>query len=262
MNDRPAATERFSDRVKDYVLSRPPYAPQVIDCLATAGMLPRQARVVDVGAGTGISSELFLDAGCTVTAVEPNAAMRAAAEERLAGQAFTAHGGTGEQTGLPDAAFDLVTVAQALHWMDVARCAREFRRILRPGGAIAVLFNSRVHDASAFMAGYEALVRRFSVDYEQVRHENLSAERFERLFGHGGYRYARFDNPQRSDWALCLSRARSSSYLPAAGSKGHEEMVQDLKTLFDRYAEGGSLVFHYVTELYWARPGGADGIDL
>ncbi len=262
MTDRPAATQRFSDRVADYVRSRPSYASAVVDCLREGGALPEGARVADVGAGTGISSQLFLDAGCAVTAVEPNAAMREAAVQRLASPRFEARDGTGENSGLPDGGFDLVTVAQALHWMDIDRCGREFRRVLRPGGAIAVLFNSRVHDASPFMAGYEALVRRFSVDYEQVRHENLSAERFGRLFGHDGYRYARFENAQRSDWGLCLSRARSSSYLPAQNEEGHEDMVQSLKALFDQHADGPELVFHYVTELYWGRPGDESGIDL
>lgn len=253
MTDRSAPTERFSDRVSDYVLARPPYAPEIIDCLATGGALPSAARVADVGAGTGIASRLFVDAGCDVVAVEPNAAMRGAAERHLARRHFAALAGTGEATGLADGAFDLVTVAQALHWMDIAACRREFRRILRPGGAVAVIYNSRRHEASGFMRGYEALVRRFSVDYEHVRHECLGTDAFARLFGGDDYHYARFPNPQRADWCACLARARSSSYLPAESSPDYPAMAAALRKLFDAHAGGGDVTFHYVTELYWAR---------
>ena len=250
-----SATERFSDRVSDYIRSRPPYPTAVAECLSSAGVLAAGMRVADVGAGTGISSRLFLEAGCEVTAVEPNAAMRAGAEAELASRyaGFQAVDGTGEDSGLAAASVDLVTVAQALHWMDIDRCRREFRRIVRPGGALAVLYNSREHEASDFMRGYEALVRRFSVDYERVRHENLTAGVFARLFGTHDYARARFPNPQRADWPACLARAHSSSYLPAETSPDYPAMEAALRELFDAHACGGEVTFHYVTELYWAR---------
>lgn len=250
-----ASTERFSNRVRDYVRARPSYPVAVLDKLLQAGVLSSGSVVADVGAGTGISSRPFLNAGYAVTAVEPNAAMRAAAEAELGPShpGFRAVDGTGEATGLDHASVDLVVVAQALHWMDIEGCRREFRRILRPGGALAVLYNTRDNEADDFMRGYEALVQRFSVDYERVRHENLNSEVFARLFGTSDYGSARFLNPHATDWGECLARARSSSYLPAESSPDYPLMVESLRQLFEAHARAGWVGFEYVTELYWSR---------
>ena len=77
-------TERFSDRVAAYVRCRPGYPDAVGATLAAQAGLGRGSVVADVGSGTGILTSLFLRLGCDVFAVEPNAAMRAAAEEQLA----------------------------------------------------------------------------------------------------------------------------------------------------------------------------------
>jgi precorrin-6B methylase 2 len=77
-------TERFTNRVDTYVRARPSYPLEVLDLLAARCGLTPQAVVADVGAGTGILTRLLLDRGATVFAVEPNAAMRAAAEANWA----------------------------------------------------------------------------------------------------------------------------------------------------------------------------------
>ena len=73
-------TQRFTGRVEDYARYRPGYPPELLDLLQRECGLTKNAVVADVGSGTGISSALFLAAGCTVYGVEPNSAMRAAAE--------------------------------------------------------------------------------------------------------------------------------------------------------------------------------------
>ena len=79
------STERFSDRVADYVRCRPDYPAAMLDWLHREHGVTPDWRVADVGAGTGISCKLFLDAGHEVTAVEPNAPMRDAALAWLGG---------------------------------------------------------------------------------------------------------------------------------------------------------------------------------
>lgn len=76
-------TERFSNRVDTYVRARPSYPPEVLDLLAERCGLVPQTIVADVGSGTGILTRLLLGRGATVFAVEPNAAMRTAAEAAL-----------------------------------------------------------------------------------------------------------------------------------------------------------------------------------
>ena len=129
-----APTERFTDRVDAYVRYRPDYPSAALLLLEREAGLARGGRVADIGAGTGILSAMLLELGAEVFAVEPNDAMRAAAERRLCGTSgFHAVAGTAEATGLPDQSVDLVTAAQAFHWFDSLRARREFRRIARPG---------------------------------------------------------------------------------------------------------------------------------
>src|ERR1700744_1650569 len=151
------STQRFTDRVADYVKYRPSYPRDVVSFLhETCGVAP-DAQVADIGAGTGISARLFLDAGHPVIAVEPNLAMREAANAWLAPyENFRSVAGTAEATTLEDASVDLVIAAQAFHWFDPVATRREFARILRPQGHVALFWNSRLLDRSPFLAGYEA----------------------------------------------------------------------------------------------------------
>lgn len=104
------ATQRFSDRVEDYVKYRPTYPGAVLAWLHEHGV-PPGAEVADIGSGTGILSELLLDAAYRVFGVEPNGPMRAAAETRLGERdGFTSVTGTAEATTLPNGSVDLITV--------------------------------------------------------------------------------------------------------------------------------------------------------
>src|ERR1700754_4894565 len=102
------STDRFSDRVEDYVRYRPDYPQALVGWLHGLGVRP-DWTVADIGAGTGISSKLFLDAGHRVTCGETNAPMRAATEQWLETEGrFRSHDGTAEAPGLPDRSVDLV----------------------------------------------------------------------------------------------------------------------------------------------------------
>src|SRR3954465_7534109 len=124
------ATNRFSNRAENYARHRPTYPPELVATLIADAGLASASVIADVGSGTGISSSLFLDQGCTVYAVEPNTGMRAVAERAFAGNArFVSVAGSAESTTLPNASVDFVTVAQAFHWLDHARAKTEFARI-------------------------------------------------------------------------------------------------------------------------------------
>src|SRR5690606_28762464 len=105
----PSPESRFSDRVADYIRFRPSYPSALIDQLEKETYLNPNAAVADIGSGTGISAELFLTRHHTVYAVEPNQAMREAAENQLAHYSnFISISGTAEATTLQSASVDLV----------------------------------------------------------------------------------------------------------------------------------------------------------
>lgn len=249
------STTRFSDRVDDYVRYRPDYPVALLDWLQREQGVDRHWRVADVGAGTGISSKMFLDAGYRVTAVEPNAPMRGAAEQWLRRyDRFDAVDGRADATKLADASVDLVTVAQAFHWFDEAAARREFARILRPQGLVAIWWNSRRLTGTRFLEGYEALLLRFGTDYTSVA-ERYADDAHMRVWFGAGYRgSASFGHGQRLDFDALRGRLMSSSYAPQAGHPQHEPMLQALRELFDNCAEDGTVSFDYDTRIFAGQP--------
>jgi SAM-dependent methyltransferase len=245
------STERFSDRVADYVRYRPDYPPALLDWLQHEQGVDVGWLVADIGAGTGISSKMFLDAGYRVTAVEPNASMRAAAEQWLHEyDDFRAVDGSADVTGLDDANIDLVTVAQAFHWFDEETTRREFARILRPAGLAAIWWNSRRLTGTRFLEGYEALLQKFGTDYTSVAERYADDAHMRVWFGDGYRGSASFEHGQWLDFEALRGRLMSSSYAPKAGHPQHETMLQALRELFDACAEHGAISFDYDTRIF------------
>ena len=245
--------ERFSDRVSDYVRGRPGYPDAAVLWLAETFGLDRSAVVADVGAGTGISAELFLRHGFTVVAVEPNDAMREAAIALLGGEPrFRAVAAPAEATTLPASSIDLVVAAQAFHWFDRAAFHAECRRILRPKGVVVLLWNVRRAGGSPFAVAYEALLREFGTDYLTVRHENVTDGQLEAFFG-GPFERRVFDNVQLLDRLGLRARLLSSSYIPAAGQKTHEPMLAALESLYREHQQDGRVAMEYELCVYASR---------
>ncbi|WP_322008818.1 class I SAM-dependent methyltransferase [Paraburkholderia sp. J12] len=249
------STRRFTDRVADYVKYRPTYPREVTTFVhAECGIGP-SARVADIGAGTGLSAKLFLDAGHPVVAVEPNDAMRAAADQWLASYpGYRSVAGTAEATTLDTASVDLVTAAQAFHWFDKAATRREFARILKPRGQIVLFWNSRLLEGSPFLAGYEALLQRYCPEYASVAESYPDDAGMADWFGEGYERKSVFANAQLLDYAGLEGRLMSTSYAPKAGDPRHAPMLAALRVLFDETQEQGRVNFAYETRVYAGRP--------
>ena len=108
------STERFSDRLANYVKYRPSYPEELINSLAQQCNLNNQSIIADIGSGTGKLTELLLQKDIPVFAVEPNQAMREAAEVLLQdNEKFVSVPGTSEATGLEDGSVDMIVAAQA-----------------------------------------------------------------------------------------------------------------------------------------------------
>ncbi|MFP5310856.1 MAG: class I SAM-dependent methyltransferase [Actinomycetes bacterium] len=127
--------QSFQDGGRHYEQVRPGYPAESARWLVPAGA--RDA--LDVGAGTGKFTALLLDTGLKVTALDPSADMLAQLKATCPGA--TAVPGTAEATGLPDSAFDVVTVAQAWHWCDPLPASTELARVLRPNGTLGLVWN-------------------------------------------------------------------------------------------------------------------------
>ncbi|MDP4151224.1 MAG: class I SAM-dependent methyltransferase [Bacteroidota bacterium] len=243
-------TGRFSNRVAHYAKYRPSYPPELIAFLEQwrpgAG---RAGQVADIGSGTGILTELLLLKGLYVIGVEPNAEMRGEAERRLAGyERFFSQAGRAEATGLEDQSVDLITVAQAFHWMDPTASRAEFLRILRPGGHIALIWNLRLPD-SPFLQGYEKLVLEFGKNYEAAN--RIDEPAIAAFFSGLRQKVTAFPNEQLLDFETLKGRVLSASYMPLEKDAGYDDMIRRLEDLFARFNENGLVKMDYETKVYY-----------
>ncbi len=250
----PDPTLRFTDCASDYARYRPGYPAAILDTLRTESALTPAAVIADIGCGPGNLAKLFLDNGNTVIGVEPNAAMREAGERELAhyGPRFRTTDARAEATGLPDASVDLVTAGQAFHWFEPASARAEFARILRRGGAVALVWNER-RPVSAFLDEYETLLLKYASDYARTRDQRNSATAVEQFFAPRPARLCTFAYAQQFDYEGLQGRLLSSSYAPRPGDSGYQPMLRELRTMFEKHAVGGRLAFEYETSLWYGR---------
>lgn len=247
------SVERFSNRVENYVKYRPHYPQAAADLFRNELGIGNDAVVADIGAGTGISSELFLKNGSTVYAIEPNELMREASLKYLEGrEKFHSIDGTADAIPLADDLADLVTAGQAFHWFANEAAIAEFKRVLKPGGYIALMWNERQLDSTPFLSGYEQLIKEYSKDYEVIRHDKFDWDSIGRLLG-GDVTLATFSNPQVMDLEGIRGRMLSSSYIPTESDERYPEMIKDLDSLFAKHAENDKITVLYDTKVYFSK---------
>lgn len=217
----------------------------------SCGLSPRDV-VADVGSGTGLLSAMFLQNGNRVFGVEPNDAMREAGEHLLGRwDTFTSLPGSAEDTGLDGRSVDLIAAGQAFHWFDQQKTRREFCRVLRAGGHVALIWNQRDTEDS-LQRGYDTLMRKHAPHYKEVCHHRLDPTELARFFG-GELFHEECPNQQVMDLEALLGRAASASYYPEAGQPGHQELVQGLGGLFARHEDHGSVTLRYRTVVFAGR---------
>lgn len=247
------SVERFSSRVENYVKYRPGYPSAILNLLKTECGLTAESTIVDLGSGTGKLAELFLKHGYSVIGVEPNAGMRAAAEQILGSYSnFKSLNGTAESTTLPNSSIDLITAGQAFHWFDQRLARVEATRILKPGGWVALIWNDRKLAATPFLRDYEALLLKYGSDYQEVRHDQAEGE-IAKFFNADDVTLKIFPNEQDFDLDGLRGRVLSSSYTPEPTDPGFQPMMDELELLFEKHEDNGRVVLDYDTKVFYGR---------
>ncbi|PQO36459.1 class I SAM-dependent methyltransferase [Blastopirellula marina] len=221
----------FSLQAAAYGVSRPGYPTEFISLLAEKAGVVAGDPVVDLGAGTGISSRLLADLGLRVTAVEPNQAMREQAD--LPGVTWV--DGRFDATGLPAQSQAWAVSAQAFHWAQSHTALPEIQRILRPAAMFTVLWNNRVVASDTVVGWTEQAIRRFVPDFnEAYRNRNwdqlLESSGDFRFVSRDETRHAVLMSPERY-----LQLWRSHNRLAnIAGPDRMEEFLAELKDYLQR----------------------------
>jgi ubiquinone/menaquinone biosynthesis C-methylase UbiE len=235
-------TERFTGRAAMYERYRLRYPPDTILQLLRAwcGLEPNWV-IADIGAGTGMLSEVFLGNGNPVIAIEPNQEMRASCQELLrTWPHLEIRDGTAEATGLESASINVVAAGRAFHWFDIPRALTEFRRALKPDGWLVLVSLGRDKGEDQQSRDFENLLTHHGIDDNYARagfrvHENLH-----QLFA-ADHHHAEIDGEQQLDWEAFLGQTMSLSVVPKIGDPRAEAFHHLLRDYFETYATNGIL---------------------
>jgi SAM-dependent methyltransferase len=250
----PNSKERFSNRVEDYIRYRPGYPRATLDVMRDECGLRPESVVADVGSGTGLLAQMFLENGNLVYGVEPNAPMREAGEQLLEKYPhFCSVAGSAEATTLPATSVDFVVAGQAFHWFQPAAARAEFARVLKPKGWVVVLWNERISDATPFQREYEMLLRTFGTDYEEVSATYPRVDEIRNFYRPTAFEKKVFGNGQVFDFDGLRGRLLSSSYAPPQGHPNHQPMLVELMRLFSAHQQDGRVRFDYHAHVFYGQ---------
>jgi ubiquinone/menaquinone biosynthesis C-methylase UbiE len=243
---------RFDGLADVYDRCRPDYPAAAIEhILNRCGLVPGNL-LIDIGCGTGISSRQMASAAFRVIGIEPNPQMRASAESAGSpGNPIEYRDGRAAATGLPDSSGDAVLAAQALHWFANEVALKEFYRILKASGWLALMWNEQDRNDP------------FTVEYMRalVRHSPNPALAGEVHSSHGEFlrssplfhRLERVEFQHQQEMALdeLLGRAFSASYAPKAPEPSRR-LTEELSDLQRRFQKNGRTTLRYKTVVYSA----------
>ncbi|NJM99586.1 MAG: methyltransferase domain-containing protein [Phormidesmis sp. RL_2_1] len=249
--------QRFSNRVDNYIRYRPSYPQEVLLLLQAETGLTSDCKIADIGSGTGISSQLFLQNNNVVFGVEPNLEMRQASKRLLQTYPrFHSVEGTAESTTLASHAVDYAIAAQSFHWFHPQQAQAEFARILKPNGWVVLMWNARCKTSTPFLKEYEALLQQYGTDYGEIRRRHPKIKALKLFFAASSFELRQFANEQRFDFAGLKGRLLSSSYTPTEGHANFQPMLQELERIFAAYQNDGLVRFEYDTQVYFGRLAG------
>lgn len=247
-----ARRQSFGAAADDYDRTRPGYATDAVAwCLGPASTSPR--TVVDLGAGTGKLTGVLLSLGHDVIAVEPDEAMRARLSRSWGhDRRLEVSAGSAEAIPVGDASVDAVVAGQAWHWFDDELVGAECARVLRPGGVVAALWNTRDEEVDWVRAWSEAV--------EEGAHptgRTLVAAEGGPRFGDGFDRReeATFRHVQRLTRDEVVLLASTRSYTISLPDDEREALLDDVRELVDTHPDlaGRDVVdLPYLVECYRA----------
>ncbi|KAF1311248.1 methyltransferase [Pseudomonas sp. SG-MS2] len=209
----------------DAYLKRPDYADAAVDAMLSLAGVEKGDRFCDVGAGVAHLTMMLADRGLEVIAVEPNDAMRNNGIKRTVNLANVAwYEGTGEATGQPAEAFDMVTFGSSFNVCDRQQALKETARILKPRGWFACMWNHR-HLDDPIQARIEAIIKERVPGYGYgTRREDQTAVIDESgLFGPVVHLDARVTHQQTFE--ECLEAWRSHATLERQAGAKFDEVI-------------------------------------
>lgn len=239
-------TQKFTGKAKAYQKGRPSYAPALLRDLAQEYHFYHKT-IADIGAGTGIFTKQLLDLDNTVYAVEPNEDMRKAAENDLSTYSqFYSIAGSAEQTTLKEHSMDAVTTAQAFHWFDPTAFETECRRILKPNGWVALIWNEYLESDVLFAE--TAVLEKFCPAFKVQRNNTPVKEKIHLLLPVCEERS--YPNEYSLTKEQYLANCLSKSWTLTPQDNEFQNYMEALEDVFEKFASKNKIPRPMQTILY------------
>jgi SAM-dependent methyltransferase len=239
-DERRGRATSFAGVAAAYERARPGYPDDAVRWLV--GEAP--ADVVDLGAGTGKLTRSLVAAGHRVTAVEPLPEMIAHLRSALPEIDVVTAGA--EAIPLPAASADVVVVAQAFHWFEHEPALREIARVLRPGGRIALVWNTRDESEPWVKTLSDAALGRETIDDRDAIEPIDDSGLFDAV------ERASFRHVQELDLGTLLDLVRSRSYCAVLTPAEQAPVLGRVEHIFTEHARDGRAELPYLTECFRA----------
>lgn len=243
-----AAARGFEVAADEYERARPDYPAEAIDRLVQELEIRRGATVLDLGAGTGKLTRMLVPTGARLLALEPVDAMRRTLTRVL--PEVEVIGGAAEGLPFRNEVFDGAVAAQAFHWFRGQAALDEIRRVLKPSGRLALLWNLR-DESAPWVAKLTEIIDRYESGAPRERTGEWRGA-FSGSSSFGTLHQLRFGHQQRLDRRRLLERVASMSFIAILPPERRREVLEEVGRLADQHVDAqGELVLPYHTDLYW-----------
>jgi SAM-dependent methyltransferase len=226
------AASGFSAEAEAYERSRPSYPPDAVAWITEHLRVGPGTRVADVAAGTGKLTRLLEPTGAEVLAVEPVPEMLGILHR--SSPAIPTVAATAERLALADGCLDAITVAQAFHWFEALRALREFHRVLRPGGRVALVWNARDRSVPWVDEVWQ-IMDRVEQSAPWRDHDNWRDTAFVENPWFGTLAEAQFAFEQELDHEGVVDRLRSVSHVAARAPDEQEAVFAEVRAVLARH---------------------------
>ncbi|KAF8447430.1 S-adenosyl-L-methionine-dependent methyltransferase [Boletus edulis BED1] len=233
-----AGTNELYDR------ARPSYPQDSVRLIKKAVDNATPLNIVEIGAGTGLFTRTLLADEdnetriASLKAIEPSAGMREVFKQRVSHESVSISDGTFDNVpSVENGWADLIIIAQAFHWCpDYGKACAEFARILKPGGAVAFIWNLENRDAAGWVAQLRDRIEIHERGSPQFRlglwRQAFSTESYNNYF----------KPPEEKEWVyqvatseeICVDRALSKSYISILPPDQKQSVIDDIKAIVAR----------------------------
>lgn len=250
--------KKFDNIATIYDKYRPTYPIELINnVIEKCHFNDKNIQIADIGAGTGIFTQMLINDGREIIAIEPNKDMRDVLIKKFEdNNSVEVIDGSAENTNIKNNKMDLVTVAQAFHWFDMEKFRNECKRILQPQGKIFIVWN-KINMENKIVRQMKEIDYKYSNQYQEVNTILQKEEidnKIEQFFQHKKYEKIILNNDIEYDEKSFIGYNLSKSYSLRNTDNKYLEYIQAFKDLFDKYQNNGVIsisnqIYGYLGEI-------------